>query len=129
LADEQLGLLNLIIIKTPKRDNFEEIILFFERQLRKRGVDIRLGLEATAEAVLSEAPDVVVVATGSRPFRPDIPGADATHVVTSRDVLDDPGAVGERVVVVDTLGRAEAPTTAEYLAELGSRWRSSPGCT
>ena len=39
------GQVNLVM-RTPARDNFEEIILFFERQLAKLGVDVRLRTEA-----------------------------------------------------------------------------------
>jgi 2,4-dienoyl-CoA reductase-like NADH-dependent reductase (Old Yellow Enzyme family) len=113
------GLVNLII-KTPKRESFEEIILFFERQLAKLKVDVRTGLEAGVAEVLAEAPDVVIVATGSTPWRPLVPGADGSRAVTAREVLT--GApVGDRVVVVDTLGRTEGCTIAEYLADHGKR--------
>ena len=66
------GQVNLVM-KTPKRGNFEEVILWFERQLPKLGVDIRLKTDATVESVLAEDPDVVLVATGGPghpwPFR------------------------------------------------------------
>jgi hypothetical protein len=58
------GQVNLIM-KTPNRGNFEEIILFFERQLAKLDVDVRLRTKVGADAVLAEAPDAIVVATGS----------------------------------------------------------------
>ncbi|MCH8090680.1 MAG: FAD-dependent oxidoreductase [Chloroflexi bacterium] len=108
-----------LIIKTPQRTSFEEIILFFERQLSKLGVDVRLGEEATLEMVLREGPDAVVVATGSTPYQPEIPGAEARHVVNTWDVLSGKTEVGERVVVIDTQGRPEGCTVAEFLAEMG----------
>jgi 2,4-dienoyl-CoA reductase-like NADH-dependent reductase (Old Yellow Enzyme family)/thioredoxin reductase len=43
----------------------------------KLGIDVRLGVEADAELLLKERPDVVVVATGARPRLPDVPGIDA----------------------------------------------------
>ena len=112
------GQVNLII-KTPRRESFEEIILFFERQLPKLGVDVRTGVAAGPADVLAETPDVVIVATGSTPWRPTIPGADRPHVVSTREVLTGAARVGERVVVVDTQGRPEGCTVAEYLADLG----------
>jgi 2,4-dienoyl-CoA reductase-like NADH-dependent reductase (Old Yellow Enzyme family)/thioredoxin reductase len=114
------GQVNLII-KTPKRQSFEEIILFFERQLSKLEVDVRTAREAGMADVLAETPEVVIVATGSTPWRPSIPGADSPRVVSAREVLAGSAAVGDRVVVVDTQGRTEGCTIAEYLADLGKR--------
>ena len=112
------GQINLIV-KTPNRGNFEEIILFFERQLAKLGVDVRLNTEAEVETVLVEEPDAVVVATGSTAFLPEVIGTGQRHVLSARDVLSGNADIGDRVVVVDTIGRAEAATTADYIADLG----------
>jgi 2,4-dienoyl-CoA reductase-like NADH-dependent reductase (Old Yellow Enzyme family) len=112
------GQVNLII-KTPKRSSFEEIILWFERQLPKFGVQIRLRTEATVEMVLSESADDILVATGSTPFLPDVLGATTANVFTARDVLLGTAELGRRVLVFDAIGRAEAITVAEYIAERG----------
>ena len=71
------GQVNLII-KTPNRGNFEEIIMFFERQLAKLGVEVRLRTSVDAEAVLAEDADVVIVATGSSAFLPEVLGVERT---------------------------------------------------
>ncbi len=112
------GQVNLVM-RTPARDIFEQIILFFERQLEKLGVAIKLGHEAGTEDVLACVPDAIIVATGSTAFRPDVIGADQKHVLSSRDVLLGNAEIGQRVLVVDTLGRAEAPSVAEHLADQG----------
>jgi NADPH-dependent 2,4-dienoyl-CoA reductase/sulfur reductase-like enzyme len=114
------GQVNLIV-KMPKRESFEEIVRFFERQLSKLQVDVRTGAEAGVAGVLAETPDVVIVATGSTPWRPPIPGVDRMQVVSAREVLAGKAPVGDRVVVVDTQGRTEGCTIAEYLADLGKR--------
>ena len=112
------GQVNLVM-RTPARDIFEHIILFFEHQLEKLGVDIRLDDEVGAEKVLAESPDAVVVATGSIAFRPEVLGIDQKHVLSSRDVLLGNAEIGQSVLVVDTQGRAEAPTVAEFLVDQG----------
>ncbi|MFQ5380192.1 MAG: FAD-dependent oxidoreductase [Dehalococcoidia bacterium] len=43
-------------------------------QMELLGVDCRLNCEAMPEIILAEQPDVVVIATGSRPRVPDLPG-------------------------------------------------------
>jgi thioredoxin reductase len=108
-----------LVMKTPKRGTFEEIIMWFERQLPKVGVDVRLRTEVDAEMVLAEHPDAVIVATGSTPFLPDVAGTDSPHVFTARQVLLGTATLGRSVMVIDTLGHAEAITTAEFIADLG----------
>ncbi|RLA53151.1 MAG: hypothetical protein DRR42_05655 [Gammaproteobacteria bacterium] len=112
------GQVNLIY-KTPNRGSFEEIILWFERQLPKLGVDIRTKTEADANIVLAEDADEIICATGSTPFLPEIEGIDSPNVFSARDVLSGNAELGRNVVVVDTLGRAEAVTTADFLCEKG----------
>jgi 2,4-dienoyl-CoA reductase-like NADH-dependent reductase (Old Yellow Enzyme family)/thioredoxin reductase len=114
------GQVNLVM-KTPQRGTFEEIILFFERQLPKLGVDIRTRSPAGVREVLAQEPEAVVVATGSAPYRPRIPGADRKHVVSTWDVLAGTAPLGDRVVVLDTQGRPEGSTVAEYLADMGKQ--------
>ena len=110
-----------MVLRTPARENFEEIILFFERQLGKFGVDVRLGIEARVDDVLAEIPHAVIVATGSSAFRPEIIGNEQRHVLSAREVIEGNAPIGERVLVVDTLGRAEGPTVAELIADMGRR--------
>jgi 2,4-dienoyl-CoA reductase-like NADH-dependent reductase (Old Yellow Enzyme family)/thioredoxin reductase len=81
-------------------------------------VDLRLGTEATAATVAAHSPDLVVVATGARPYTPSLPLNFAT-VVQAWDVLAGSAAVGRRVVVADWGGDPLGINTAETLAEAG----------
>ena len=67
------GQLNLIL-KTPRRDHFEEVILFFERQLDRLGVDVRLNTEATPDLILAESPDSVISRHRLHALHPRNPG-------------------------------------------------------
>lgn len=110
-----------LVAKAPGRDSFEEIINWFERQLPKLGVDIRLRTEANCDMILDHAPDDIILATGSLPWLPEVSGTDLPHVMTARDVMAGNAMPGERVLVIDTIGRAEAASTADWLAERGHR--------
>jgi 2,4-dienoyl-CoA reductase-like NADH-dependent reductase (Old Yellow Enzyme family)/thioredoxin reductase len=78
------------------------------RQLTERmkasGVKVELGCEATVESVQDLKPDVVVVATGSVPRIPDIPGADKPNVITQEGYIEKEPELGEKVVVLGALG-------------------------
>ena len=104
----------------PKRESFEEIIKFFERQLPKLGVDVRLNTHANVEMVLAENADAVVVATGATPYIPEIQGAEGSNVITSHDVLTG-SETGDNVVLIDTQGTPPGPVVAEVLADQGKR--------
>jgi 2,4-dienoyl-CoA reductase-like NADH-dependent reductase (Old Yellow Enzyme family) len=89
-------------------------------QVRRLGVDVRLGVEASAALVLSENPDVVVVATGGTPARGDIPGAELA--LSLWDVLEGPAPPpgdASSVLLYDELGQHNAASVAETLARSG----------
>jgi 2,4-dienoyl-CoA reductase-like NADH-dependent reductase (Old Yellow Enzyme family)/thioredoxin reductase len=81
-------------------------------------VDLRLGAKATAATVAAHSPDLVVVATGARPYTPSLPLNPAT-VAQAWDVLAGSAAVGRRVVVADWGGDPLGINTAETLADAG----------
>jgi len=73
---------------------------WYSGQLRKLEVEVELETEVTIDLVKRGNPDVVFVATGSKPIIPDIPGIEKTNVVTCIDLLLGKREAGESVVVV-----------------------------
>jgi mycofactocin system FadH/OYE family oxidoreductase 2 len=117
----ELGGQILLAARAPARAEYAGIVRFLANQVHKLGVDVRLGMEATAALVLGEHPDAVVVATGSHPHIPPVPGSDGKHVVTDRDVLGGEATVGSHVVVIDDVHTEQALSTAELLLDQGKR--------
>lgn len=77
------------------------------RQIVKAGVRVHLNEKVTADAVVAAAPDVVVVATGSAPSIPPIPGlAESPLAVGSWDVLAGAAAVRGKVAVLGGAARS-----------------------
>jgi 2,4-dienoyl-CoA reductase-like NADH-dependent reductase (Old Yellow Enzyme family)/thioredoxin reductase len=103
----------------PYRDEFANSVRQLEHQVRKLGVHVQLDTRATVAGVRALQPDVVIVATGSRPGRPAMAGAELPHVCTVHDAITQ-GVRGPRVVVVDA-GESDwkCLTTAESLAAAG----------
>jgi 2,4-dienoyl-CoA reductase-like NADH-dependent reductase (Old Yellow Enzyme family)/thioredoxin reductase len=100
----------------------KEILMSFVKwaadQCRKIGVNILLNTEVTPEVVKEAKPDVVIVATGATPLKPEIPGVDKPHVVIAEEVLRGKAGVGKRVVVLGGLGQTGAET-ADFIVEKG----------
>ncbi|MFC1822721.1 FAD-dependent oxidoreductase [Thermodesulfobacteriota bacterium] len=119
-SQELGGYLNLAAM-TPGREEFGSLVKYLNTQLKKLGVNISQGAEAKLESIDDEKPDVVIVATGSRPIIPDIPGIDGENVFTADDVLTGIAETGRKVVVVG--GGGVGCETAIYLGKKGT---SSP---
>jgi 2,4-dienoyl-CoA reductase (NADPH2) len=101
----------------PHKQEWRVLTTYLTTQLRKLGVDVRLGAAATAEDIIAARPDVVVLATGASPARLVLPGADLPHVVSFLDVLTGKVQAGQQVVVIG--GGCNGSETAEYLHETG----------
>jgi 2,4-dienoyl-CoA reductase-like NADH-dependent reductase (Old Yellow Enzyme family)/thioredoxin reductase len=116
---DRLGGLLRTATAAPTYEGFADFLDWQERRVRTLGVDVRLGVTADADSVLGAGADVVVVATGTRPRRPGIPGDDLEFVHDVRDVLEDAVAVGRRVVVVAQDDHMPPLVIADHLAQRG----------
>jgi len=70
-------------IKSGSTDEIPPLLAWYERQLKKLKVNIKLGKEVTPELVKKEAPDVVVLATGGKPLEAPITSG---KVVTTEEL-------------------------------------------
>ena len=101
----------------PGKEDFLALSRYFELVLPREGVDIRLNTEASAETVQAMHADVAVVATGSVPALPPIPGMDMSGVCFAVDVLN--GKAEPRGAVAVLGGGATGLETAHLLVERG----------
>jgi 2,4-dienoyl-CoA reductase-like NADH-dependent reductase (Old Yellow Enzyme family)/thioredoxin reductase len=115
----QLGGAINVLSKAPGREEFNQVTRYLSTQITKLGVNIKLGTEATADLLLQDNPDAVVLATGSTPYILQVPGSNQDNVVSPYQVLNGEVEAGSNVIVFESTGHQEGPTTAEYLAEKG----------
>ncbi len=86
--------------KAPFKDEVGEILRYLEHSLGKTSIKIIFGTTATEKEVLSQEPDVVIIALGSKPILPNIPGADLPFVFDVRAVYEKPLELGLNVIIV-----------------------------
>ncbi|HIS50739.1 MAG TPA: FAD-dependent oxidoreductase [Candidatus Gallacutalibacter pullistercoris] len=72
----------------------------YEKLARDAGVQIRLNTPVTADYVEQEAPDALIIAVGSAPLIPPIPGIDGKNVVVVNRYYLEKGKVTDDVVVM-----------------------------
>ncbi|MCK4331937.1 MAG: FAD-dependent oxidoreductase, partial [Dehalococcoidia bacterium] len=113
---DSLGGQALLAAMPPTKEVWLEVVRSRTKDLKRLAVETKVGCELTPQLVKELSPDVLIVATGSAPLLPDIPGTERDSVVTAQDVLT--GApVGARVVVIG--GGLVGCETADYLAQQG----------
>jgi len=110
------GQLN-VASRPPYKEDIIPLINYFAHQLETSGIDVRLNTEATADIVMESRPDAVILATGSVPVIPDIPGIDNQNIVTADDVLATRCSPGQNVVIIG--GGMVGCETGHFLAKQG----------
>ncbi|MBU4276774.1 MAG: NAD(P)/FAD-dependent oxidoreductase [Proteobacteria bacterium] len=117
-ADDELGGQVRLACLPPGKDEFRGMIDYYRQALSELpNVEIRLGTKATVGAVCKINPNAVVVAAGSEPILPDLPGAGDAPLVNARQVLAGEVPVGHKVAVMG--GGNLGSEVAHYLAKRG----------
>lgn len=90
----------LLARAVPGRAELAGLVTYLRGALARAGGTLRLGVEADADLVLGERPDVVVLATGARPGIPPVPGILEAPAVDAFEVLRRPVAGLRRALVI-----------------------------
>jgi len=118
--NEEVGGQNIIAGKAAGRQEITGVTRWLLSQISKLDIDLRLCVEADMDTVLKEAPDAVVVATGSIPKEKPFPGEYSyPEVVNTQQILNGEVEAGQNVLLVDLDGHHQATGTAEFLADRG----------
>lgn len=83
----------------PFKHEMYELTGTYEKFARNAGVEIRLNTEVTAEYAEQENADALIIAVGSQPIVPPIPGLDGDNVVVVNDYYQQKEKVTDKVVV------------------------------
>jgi pyruvate/2-oxoglutarate dehydrogenase complex dihydrolipoamide dehydrogenase (E3) component len=103
----------------PFKDRIQKLNRYLSAQVNKAGVQVKLSTMVTVEIVQEIRPDIVVLATGIKPYTPKIQGVDQNFVVHASDALTGEAEIGEVVIVMG--GELVGCETADFLSEQGRK--------
>jgi len=120
---DQLGGQITTASKAPQRDQIAGITRWYQLELARLKVDLRLGTYADEPTIKDLRPDIVILAVGGKPFVQQVPewGADDGLIVSSWDVLDGKVEPGKNVLIYDTICEFTGMSVADYLSEKGAK--------
>jgi 2,4-dienoyl-CoA reductase (NADPH2) len=110
------GQLN-IAKKVPGKEEFHEMLRYFEKQVALRGVKVVLNSRVDSDELSRGGFDEIVLATGVKPRLPDIDGIHHPKVMDYLAVLRDGKPVGQTAAVIGAGGIGF--DVAEYLTHTG----------
>ncbi len=106
--------------RIPHKEGFQDALQHLELMATRAGVDIHRGSRITAEELLAQRPDAVVLATGGIPLSVAFPGLTDTRWVLATEVLE--GAVQVETPSALLIGGGLVGLeAAEYLAARGRK--------
>lgn len=90
--------------RIPGKDEFQETLRYFGKQIKLLGVTLKLNHRVTAEELANSDFDEIILATGIAPRTPDIKGIEHPKVVSYLDCLLDKKPIGQKVAVIGAGG-------------------------
>jgi NADPH-dependent 2,4-dienoyl-CoA reductase/sulfur reductase-like enzyme len=117
-AASELGGQVCVAARASWRKNLIGVVDWRVSEITHLSVDVRQNTYAEVGDILSESPDVVIIATGGVPNTGHVPGGELA--ISTWDVLSGNVPVGEEVLVYDNHGQHQAASAAEYLAARGA---------
>jgi 2,4-dienoyl-CoA reductase-like NADH-dependent reductase (Old Yellow Enzyme family)/thioredoxin reductase len=99
----------------PGKQEIAGAVLWMIRRAALEGITVHTGCSVDAGTLSREKPEVLILATGARPIKPEIPGVE--RALFARDALTGKVPVGRQVVIIG--GGLVGCETAEYLTSLG----------
>ena len=101
------------------KEELRSFLQYLKIQVKKTGVEVLKGRQATLDLVKELNPDAVVLAAGSTMPVPEIPGVQKSFAASALDLLSGKFQPGDRVLVAG--GAAMGCEIAAHLASLGKK--------
>ena len=111
---------HLIEASVPQfKEDLRRLLTWYETRLPNLDIETKLQIEVTADLVAQESPDAVIIATGSDPIIPEMPGIETDNAVSVVDLLRGQADAGDNVALIG--GGLVGCETALWLAQQGRK--------
>lgn len=115
--EPELGGQLILASRPPGKQCVELFTRYLINQVKKSNVHVECCTELSVNWIDDKKPAGVILATGSKPAIPDIPGLESVDFVTGRAVFEGRVLAGKNIVIIG--GGQMGCETAEFLAEQG----------
>ena len=123
-AGAEIGGQFLLARNVPGKQEFNETLRYFRKNLENGGATIELSHRVGVEELIGGRFDEIVLATGVVPRLPDLPGLNHARVVLYTELLSGHAELGRRVLIIG--GGGIAFDAAIYLLEGKSKSHVEP---
>lgn len=106
------GQMNLACIP-PHKELIRDAVAYFEGEMERTGVEIKLNFQAAAKDIAALHPDTVILASGSAPFVPPIPGIE--RAVECWDILNTSSIPSDKDITIIGGGNVGCETALHLL--------------
>ena len=119
--EKQLGGMMKIISTAAFKSNIRKLCKWYEVQLEKLGVELRLGTQVQGDETILQECDRIIIACGAQSFTPPIEKTADAPVVTIVEAHQDASLIkGERIVICGG-GASGCDGAIEMAAEMGKK--------
>lgn len=116
---KELGGQFLFAALPPHKAVLQEFIDYLRVQLSKLSINILLENPFSLSLLEKEKPDVAIMATGSKPLIPDLPGLKEIKTFSVWEALSQPQLLGSKILIVG--GGGQGTEVADFLSEHGQK--------
>lgn len=104
----------------PTRQEISHVAEYLEYQLKKWNVQVHYGKDINEDFFEAWRSDVIILATGSLPNYPDLPGFSGENILMAEEILQGKFRIGKGLTAIIGGGLVGCET-ADYLGEQGNR--------
>ena len=105
--------------KPPQKEDIKKLIDYFCKQIKKLKIETYMGKNVDKIFFREINPEVFILAVGSIPIVPEIPGIRKENVILSSEILEGKKVLGKKVIIIG--GGRVGLETADFLAEWGKK--------
>lgn len=118
-ADSRIGGMVTAAMTPSFKNQLKALIKYYGVQLEKLGVEIKLSTRVSADSPEVQGFDRYIIAVGSEPFTPPIPGMDRDNVITVQQAHRHKESIkGDRIVICGG-GQSGCDCALELAADFG----------